>query len=128
MKKVDDSFHCLVAKTFSFGSNYLFLSPFFPCNREGIPFTHLSVSSLVFFMSILKIPFLMFAECPQDFRELKLWLTEMVNIVPPPHFLVSFSLQLSVISQFMLRLATLKDKDCGSVSRAHKTAIIVIEN
>lgn len=64
----------------------IFFSLIFPCNKEVAPFTHPSVLSLLFFMSTLKRPFVMRAEYPQDFRELKLWLTKMVNIVPPPTF------------------------------------------
>lgn len=79
-------FHSQVVKTLSFGSNYL--SFFLPFSLEiGKEFPlHISVHSLLFFMSILKRPFMTFAQYPQDFRELKLWLTTMVNTVPPSTF------------------------------------------
>lgn len=123
------SFHCLGVKPFSFGSTYLFFfSPIFPFNREGTPFTHLSVFSLLFLMSILKRHFCDVCRIPSRLRRAETLTSQDGQHCPSPHFLIPFSWELSVITQFMLSSATLKDKDCRSVSRSHKIALIVIEN
>jgi len=43
-------------------------------------------------------------------------------------FFVPFSLYLSVIPWFMLRLETLRDEDRRSMNRAYKVTITVIDN